>query len=228
MTDYRAELLEWAKVEIGPQAKGSRKVESYWRACLPANVSDAQVKQFAAKAEWCGAFCLAGLKAVGLAKNVFWVVGKGFLGPAGLKQTRTPSRGDVGYLHSPFQHHLLFDYEYDGKVYSVDGNQPDVREKARPRGGMVFYSIQPFIDVVHAEDERDTLPSPKRPTVWQGHCDPANAMDIQAALNLKGFPLKVDGIFGPGTAKALRGFQLASNLTTDGICGERTWLALLT
>lgn len=228
MTDYRAKLLEWAKGEIGPQGKGSAKVFAYWRAALPPCVTDEQVKGFAAKAEWCGGFCLAGLKAVGLAKNVFWEIGKGFLGPAGLKQTRTPSRGDVGYLHAPFQHHLLFDYEYDGKVHSVDGNQPDCREKVRPRAGMVFYSIQPLIDAVSPEDERDTVPTPKRPTVWQGHCDPASAMDIQAALNLKGFPCKVDGIFGPATAKAVRQFQLVSNLTTDGIVGKSTWQALLT
>ena len=228
MTDYRAELLEWAKGEIGPQTKGSPKVFGYWRACLPPSMPDAQVKQFAAKAEYCGGFCLAGLKAVGRAKHVFWEIGKGFLGPAGLKTTRTPSRGDVGYIASPFQHHLLFDYEHDGKVHSVDANQPDVREKVRPRAGMVFYSIQPLIDAVSEPSERDTIPSPKRPTVWQGHCDPANAMDIQAALTLKGFPCKVDGVFGPATAKAVRQFQLVSELTTDGIVGDLTWAALLT
>lgn len=228
MTDYRAELLEWAKGQIGPQVKGSREVEGYWRACLAPNVvTDAQVKQFAAKAEWCGAFCLAGLKAVGLAENVYWEIGKGFIGPAGLRTTKTPSRGDVGYLHSPFQHHLLFDYEYDGKIFSVDGNQPDCREKKRPRQGMVFYSIQPLIDAVSEPAERDTMPVPKRPMVWIRHCPVPIAMELQALLNNKGYPLVVDGDFGKKTHEAVRKFQFVSNLTTDGIVGEQTWQALL-
>lgn len=234
MTDYRGDLLEWAKGEIGPQGKGSPKVFAYWRACFPAHIGDSTVKAFAAKAEWCGGFCLAGLKAVGLARDVYWVVGKGFLGPAGLKTTRTPARGDVGYLAQPFQHHLLFDYEYDGKVHSVDGNQPDVREKVRPKRDLVFYSIQPLIDAVLPDDERDTvpvsqpIPAPKRPTVWIRHCEPGVAMELQRALNAKGFPLKVDGDFGPRTDAAVRQFQLVSKLTTDGIVGEKTWQALLT
>lgn len=227
MTDYRARVLEIAKAEIGPQAKGSAKVQGYWRDTL-LGATEAQVKQFAAKAEYCGGFALWCLKKAGLAKDVYWQIGKGFLGPARLKTTRAPSRGDVGYIPQPFQHHFLYDYEYDGWVTSVDGNQPDVREKRRRKDGLIFYSIQPLIDAASPEEERDTVPSPKRPTVWQGHCDPANAMDIQAALTLKGFPCKVDGQFGAKTSAAVRAFQLVSNLTTDGIVGPTTWEYLLT
>ncbi len=227
MTDYRAELLEWAKREIGPQTKGSREVERYWRATLPPDWSDAQVKLYAKTKDWCGGFCLAGLKAVGLAKDVFWIDSKGFLGPAKLRLTRTPSRGDIGFIAKPYQHHLLFDYEYDGKIHSVDGNQPDVREKSRSRVGIDFYSIQPLIDAVSDPSERDTLPVPKRPTVWQGHCPPAVAMEIQTLLNGKGFPLKVDGVFGKLTAEAVRKFKVISNLTGDGIVGDAAWQALL-
>ncbi len=96
----RDRVIEIAQAEIGPQAKGSRRVEEYWRAVLEPSLSDAQVKQFAAKAEWCGGFALWCLKQAGLARDVFWKIGSGFLYK--LKTTRTPSRGDVGYLAQPF------------------------------------------------------------------------------------------------------------------------------
>lgn len=219
MTDYRAELLEWAKGEIGPGRRAD-----YWHMALGYDPGKSKA--------WCGAFCLAGLHHVGLAPHHKWGIdGSGMIGPLRLPRTTTPSRGDICYLDQPYQHHFLFNYEHDGWIFSVDGNQrapTTVCEQRRRKQGLVFYSIQPLIDAMLAPDERDTIPSPKRPTVWQGHCDPANAMDIQAALTLKGFPCKVDGVFGAATAKAVRQFQLASNLTTDGIVGDLTWAALLT
>ncbi|MDH6228150.1 N-acetyl-anhydromuramyl-L-alanine amidase AmpD [Streptomyces sp. MJP52] len=38
----------------------------------------------------------------------------------------------------------------------------------------------------------------------------------------------VDGIFGSGTATAVKSFQTAKGLTADGVVGRRTWTALLT
>jgi peptidoglycan hydrolase-like protein with peptidoglycan-binding domain len=48
--------------------------------------------------------------------------------------------------------------------------------------------------------------------------------------NLSGDPangLQVDGIFGPKTDAAVRGFQHALSLTVDGIVGPQTWQALI-
>jgi murein L,D-transpeptidase YcbB/YkuD len=43
----------------------------------------------------------------------------------------------------------------------------------------------------------------------------------------QGHPLAVDGIFGPQTATAVRGFQQALGITVDGIVGSLTWRALV-
>jgi hypothetical protein len=103
----------------------------YWRAVLPPDWTNAQVHLYAKTREWCGGFALWALKQAGLARDIFWQDGLGFLGK--LPRTLTPSRGDIGYKQTPFQHHLLFDYEHDGWIMSVDGNQPDVREQRRRR-----------------------------------------------------------------------------------------------
>jgi hypothetical protein len=47
---------------------------------------------------------------------------------------------------------------------------------------------------------------------------------MQAGIGLKG--AQVDGFFGEDTAKALRAFQAAHNLTVDGICGPQCWEAI--
>lgn len=45
---------------------------------------------------------------------------------------------------------------------------------------------------------------------------------VQDKLNKHGYTLKVDGIFGENTDKAIREFQTAKGLTVDGIVGVKT------
>ena len=52
--------------------------------------------------------------------------------------------------------------------------------------------------------------------------------EMQTRLNAHGWRVNADGIFGPITADPLTDFQAAQDLTPDGICGPRTWAALLT
>lgn len=49
---------------------------------------------------------------------------------------------------------------------------------------------------------------------------------MQAKLNVKGYDLSADGIFGPDTEKKLRKFQADNKLVVDGICGPATWRKL--
>ena len=56
----------------------------------------------------------------------------------------------------------------------------------------------------------------------------AAAAALQAALRQRGFDAgEIDADFGPRTEEALRRFQTAQGLETDGICGAATWAALL-
>ena len=70
-------------------------------------------------------------------------------------------------------------------------------------------------------------PCPPRPTLRLGSRGPAVA-ELQRRLNSKGATprLDVDGIFGPVTSAAVRGFQRSRGLTVDGIVGPKTWAAL--
>ena len=48
----------------------------------------------------------------------------------------------------------------------------------------------------------------------------------QGRLVVAGYPIAVDGIFGPQTRAAVIAFQKAHGLTTDGIIGPKTWAVL--
>lgn len=54
----------------------------------------------------------------------------------------------------------------------------------------------------------------------------ATVRSAQARLSMKGFCATADGKFGSGTTTAVRNFQAANNLSSDGIIGPTTWSRL--
>lgn len=69
------------------------------------------------------------------------------------------------------------------------------------------------------------IPSIALPKLRQGDTGD-DVKHLQALLNGHGTTLKIDGNFGPGTAKAVREFQTKLGIVADGIVGGYTWKEL--
>ncbi len=120
--------------------------------------------------EWCGAFALWCLHGAGIAKDVLWVSGIGFLSHVegkklvwSVPKVTTPEPGDIAYFDKPYQHHALVEsldpaprFERDGfshaawTLRTIDGNQPDVRNRTRSHiptlhESATFFSIAPWL-----------------------------------------------------------------------------------
>jgi peptidoglycan hydrolase-like protein with peptidoglycan-binding domain/GH24 family phage-related lysozyme (muramidase) len=54
----------------------------------------------------------------------------------------------------------------------------------------------------------------------------SDVRDLQQALARSGVALVVDGVFGPGTDRAVKLFQSNRGLAADGVVGPRTWAML--
>ena len=70
--------------------------------------------------------------------------------------------------------------------------------------------------------ELDGGSTPKDPTLKMGSKGPY-VIQLQEILKKKGYPLEVDGDFGPATQAAVKDFQRVNQLTDDGIVGPKTW-----
>lgn len=73
----------------------------------------------------------------------------------------------------------------------------------------------------------ETITGPERPTVKR-KSEGSVVEEMQRRLADENFdPGPIDGVFGPRTEAAVIAFQKANGLDPDGICGKKTWGALL-
>lgn len=81
---------------------------------------------------------------------------------------------------------------------------------------------------VPVEDE----PEPQKNEYWPPRMidksmTGADVSMMQAILNCRGYGCRIDGIFGDEADKKLRQFQKDMGLVADGVCGPKSWTALL-
>lgn len=235
MTDaIRQRIVEIARAEIGPSGKGSPKVIGYCRSACNPSWNDAQIKQYSHK-EWCGIFTLWCLHQAGVATDVHWKDGLGYLEVKRLPKTRDPKPGDIAYFPAPFQHHAIVEKLANDGLHTIDGNSLEkkgafangVWPKHRPfPHGAIFYSIEPLLAGHVAPDP--IPPALKRVELKRG--DKSEAVkEMQTLLNKAQLGIKalvVDGDFGPKTENAVKAFQTSRHLVPNGTCGAATWLEL--
>lgn len=223
----RQAVVAAAAAEIGPD-NHERRI-AYWESALGYEIHDfAEI----AKLAWCGGFALYCLHAAGLAKDVHWRIGRGFLlqPPHPLPRVAVPLPGDIGYQNSPFQHHFVVEHVEAGKVHSIDGNQPDVRRKVRAIGpALAFFSIAPLLALAGVSDEPT---DPGVPVTLPRH---ATSAEVQHAVNSliatrggQDAPalLTVDGKIGPKSTAAIQWAQRRLGIPVTGNPDSTTCHAL--
>ena len=218
--EIRNRIVEIARAELGPG-----RVSDYWQSALGSGARPPWPKH------WCGAFALWCLHRAGVALDVRWKIGLGFLEVQRLPKTRDPKPGDVAYFDQPFQHHAVVERLANDGLYTIDGNQGGllpVKEKFRKLPTTaIYYSIEPFLKAATPPPPVPIPPILRRVTLKRG--DKSEAVkELQTLINLAGIGvvLVVDGNFGPRCEAAVRVFQTSRHLHPDGIVGNRTWAAL--
>jgi murein L,D-transpeptidase YcbB/YkuD len=99
-----------------------------------------------------------------------------------------------------------------------------------------IYTGKMLSDTVNASDQQTTAYNPaagdspaNHGQVSQGS-QGSDVTALQTYLTALGYscgPQGVDGVFGANTRAAVRSFQAAYGLSVDGVCGPKTWYALI-
>lgn len=116
-----------AVVTIAENELGSLDPRVYWADVMP-NASPHDYPK-----DWCGAFALWVLHQAGMALDLEWKIGRGFLIP-NLPQTTHPKPGDIAYFEHN-QHHAIVSEVTSSSVGLINGNGA---------GGQVTRSIAPL------------------------------------------------------------------------------------
>lgn len=135
----RDRVVAAARAELG---KGESA--KYWK--------DVDPELAGTNAAWCGGFALWCLHQAGLAKNIQWITGKGFLGRLHRLDSITDAKpGDIAY-YNKFQHHAVVAANNgDGTLDDINGNGSGgkVTETKNAKPDAV-YSIQSLIESASA------------------------------------------------------------------------------
>lgn len=137
------------------------------------------------------------------------------------------TRGALLFIQTAGEHHVVISrgdgstIEARGRAYGV-GNWPDANRPWTHAGripGVEYGSAPP--PPQHGAPPLTRVLALRNPHM-QGH----DVEQLQAALNVRGAGLRVDGDFGRATDAAVRRFQGGARLVVDGQVGPKTWAAL--
>lgn len=218
----RQAVVDAAVAELG--ANTHEKRIKYWESALGYEIHHFEE---ISKLAWCGGFALYCLHTAGLALDVHWRIGAGFLlqKPHPLRAVAVPLPGDIGYLDKPFQHHFIVESVEGDLVISIDGNQPDVRRRSRQlhTPTLTFFSIAPFLGSELPSPSQPPPPNRPTPAVVQ-HA--LNSLMLKHPLEHDFGLLTVDGIIGPKSQQALRWAQQILHIPISGQIDAATLDAL--
>jgi murein L,D-transpeptidase YcbB/YkuD len=104
------------------------------------------------------------------------------------------------------------------KIDQATANKADVTwaDKDHPYGTKSGKNLTPSTGPAQAAKPKPTAPA----------IPPDQLKKYQSVLNAEGYPTTVDGVWGPGTQKAVTDFQRANGLGADGQIGPQTKAAL--
>jgi hypothetical protein len=151
----RTKIVEVAVSKLGGYVTGSPEVYAIWRDVLEPATTDAQVLQFAAEAAWCGGFVLHCLRQAGVATDVHWQIGTGFVLRVlrGSSATKEPRPGDIGIYTGKLWHHILVERWNGASDWaSIEGNTPRCERKQHTRldASLTFYNIEKLLPLPEA------------------------------------------------------------------------------
>ena len=132
-----------------------------------------------------------------------------------------PHRGDQIFFGGTGHTGIVTSVE-NGTVHTIEGNKGD--EVRRGSYSVNSPSIigygRPRYDLITGK-----ITAADMPLIKKGSKGSA-VLQLQKILNSKGYKLSEDSDFGPATEAAVKAFQKANHLETDGEVGPLTWAAL--
>lgn len=117
-------------------------------------------------------------------------------------------------------------YDGNGKVYEMRNSRENCKHDSITARKWTYYGVPEFVDYT---DQKGDVCMVELSVLRKG-CKGSEVKTLQRLLKALGYSLGlagVDGDFGGKTEKALIKFQTKEGLKADGICGQKTWEAIL-